>query len=179
MEALGLPTVLPFHRKIVNDPAFIGDASANKFGIYTRWIETEWLNDIPAWSGVADIAAEPAERHNVVVEVGGKRIEVSLPKRLLGSAGPVPAGHAPKRKSHSHATAGGGSGNTIKAPMQSTVVKIAVAVGETVQEGDLVVVLEAMKMEQPMTAHRAGTIKSITAEVGATVPAGTVLLELE
>ncbi len=179
MEVLGLPTVLPFHRKIVNDPAFIGDESANKFGIYTRWIESEWVNDIPAWSGVADLAVEPAERHNVVVEVGGKRIEVSLPKRLLGAAGPVTAGHAPKRKSHSHATAGGGSGNTIKAPMQSTVVKIAVAVGEAVQEGDLVVVLEAMKMEQPMTAHKAGTIKSITAAVGATVPAGTVLLELE
>ena len=117
----------------------------------------------------------------MVVEVDGKRIEVSLPKRLLGStaASGVPAGHAPKRKSHSHATAGGGSGNTIKAPMQSTVVKIAVAVGETVQEGDLVVVLEAMKMEQPINAHRSGKIKSVTAEVGTTVPAGTVLLEIE
>jgi acetyl-CoA/propionyl-CoA carboxylase, biotin carboxylase, biotin carboxyl carrier protein len=181
MEVAGLPTVLPFHRKIVNDPAFIGDVAANKFGIYTRWIETEWVNDIPAWSGVAETGEEPAERNNVVVEVDGKRIEVSLPKRLLGStaASGVPAGHAPKRKSHSHATAGGGSGNTIKAPMQSTVVKIAVAVGDTVAEGDLVVVLEAMKMEQPINAHRAGKIKSVSAEVGTTVPAGTVLLEIE
>ena len=181
MEVAGLPTVLPFHRKIVNDPAFIGDVAANKFGIYTRWIETEWINDIPAWTGVAESGEEPAERNNVVVEVDGKRIEVSLPKRLLGAtaSGGVPAGHAPKRKSHSHATAGGGSGNTIKAPMQSTVVKIAVAVGETVAEGDLVVVLEAMKMEQPINAHRAGKIKSVTAEVGTTVPAGTVLLEIE
>jgi acetyl-CoA/propionyl-CoA carboxylase biotin carboxyl carrier protein len=182
MEVAGLPTVLPFHRKIVNDPAFIGDHAANKFGIYTRWIETEWNNDIPAWSGVAEPAAEPAERNNVVVEVGGKRVEISLPKRLLTGAGAIagaPVGQAPKRKTHSHATAGGGTGNSVKAPMQSTVVKIAVAVGDSVQEGDLVVVLEAMKMEQPMNAHKAGTIKSITAVVGETVPAGTVLLELE
>ena len=181
IEVLGLPTVLPFHRKIVNEPAFIGNASENKFGIYTRWIETEWVNDIPAWSGVTEIASDLTDRNNVVVEVDGKRIEVSLPKRLLGSAGAsaVTTGHAPKRKTHSHATAGGGTGNTIKAPMQSTVVKVAVAVGEIVQEGDLVIVLEAMKMEQPMTAHRAGKVRSITAEVGATVPAGTVLLEIE
>lgn len=183
MEVTGLPTVLPFHRKIVNDPAFIGDAATNKFGIYTRWIETEWVNDIPAWSGIPGSIEEPAERNNVVVEVAGKRIEVSLPKRLLAAGAPVAggaiAGHAPKRKSHSHATAGGGSGNAIKAPMQSTVVKLAVAVGDTVAEGDLVIVLEAMKMEQPMNAHKAGKVKSINAEVGATVPAGTVLLELE
>jgi acetyl-CoA/propionyl-CoA carboxylase biotin carboxyl carrier protein len=180
MEVAGLPTVIPFHRRIVNDPAFIGNAAENKFGIYTRWIETEFINDIPAWSGLGEPAEAPTERNNVVVEVDGKRIEVSMPKRLGASAsGPVNAGHAPKRKSHSHATAGGGSGNTIKAPMQSTVVKLAVNVGETVQEGDLVVVLEAMKMEQPMNAHKAGKVKSISVEVGATVPAGTVLLEIE
>ncbi|WP_138315248.1 biotin carboxylase N-terminal domain-containing protein [Rhodoluna limnophila] len=185
MEVAGLPTVLPFHRKIVNDPAFIGDEQANKFGIYTRWIETEWVNDIPAWTGVAEPTGEIAERNNVVVEVDGKRIEVSLPKRLLaagaGVAGPAIAGAAPKRKSHGSASAGSGgaSGNALKAPMQSTVVKIAVAVGDTVNEGDLVVVLEAMKMEQPMNAHKTGVIKSISAVVGTTVPAGTVLLEFE
>ncbi len=183
MQVEGLPTVLPFHRKIVNDPAFIGDAAKNKFGIYTRWIETEFNNDIEAWNGIHDDGAPAAERNNVVVEVDGKRIEVSLPKRLLagGGAGAATAhaGAAPKRKSHGSASAGGASGNAIKAPMQSTVVKIAVAVGDTVAEGDLVVVLEAMKMEQPMSAHKAGVVKSIAAEVGVTVPAGTVLLELE
>ena len=181
MEVAGLPTVLPFHRKIVNDPAFIGDHNTNKFGIYTRWIETEFVNDIPAWSGVAEPGAEPAERNNVVVEVDGKRIEVSLPNRLLGSgaaaAGPV--ARAPKRASHGTASGPTSSGNAVKAPMQSTVVKVAVSVGDTVAEGDLVIVLEAMKMEQPMNAHKAGTVKSITAVVGETVPAGTVLLELE
>ena len=181
MQVEGLPTVLPFHRKIVNDPAFIGDVKANKFGIYTRWIETEWNNDIEAWSGIAEDAPASSERNNVVVEVAGKRIEVSLPKRLLSGGGvAATAGAAPKRKasSGSHAS-GAASGNAIKSPMQSTVVKIAVNVGDTVAEGDLVIVLEAMKMEQPMNAHKSGTVKSISAEVGVTVPAGTVLLEIE
>ena len=176
MEVNGLPTVLPFHRKIVNEPAFIG--VDGKFGVYTRWIETEWVNDIPAWNGVSDLATEPEDRNNVVVEVDGKRIEVSLPKRLVASGGSnAHAGRAPKRKAH--ATAGGPSGNTVKAEMQSTVVKIAVAEGDKVLEGDLVIVLEAMKMEQPIKAHKAGTVTKISAEVGSTIPAGTVLLEIE
>jgi acetyl-CoA/propionyl-CoA carboxylase biotin carboxyl carrier protein len=176
MEVNGLPTVLPFHRKIVNDPAFIG--ADGKFGIYTRWIETEWVNDIPAWSGVADLPTEPEARNNVVLEIDGKRIEVSLPKRLVAAGGSsAHAGRAPKRKAH--AAAGGPSGNTVKAEMQSTVVKIAVAEGDTVAEGDLVIVLEAMKMEQPIKAHKAGKIAKISAEVGSTIPAGTVLLEIE
>jgi len=182
MQVEGLPTVLPFHRKIVNDAAFIGDAKANKFGIYTRWIETEWTNDIEAWAGIAEDANATAERNNVVVEVNGKRIEVSLPKRLLSGGGTAAAtaGAAPKRKASGGSHSGGGaSGNTVKSPMQSTVVKIAVNVGDSVNEGDLVIVLEAMKMEQPMNAHKSGTIKSISAEVGVTVPAGTVLLEIE
>ena len=175
MEVNGLPTVLPFHRKIVNEPAFIG--VDGKFGVYTRWIETEWVNDIPAWGGVADQPTEPEDRNNVVVEVGGKRIEVSLPKRLVASGGGTAAGRAPKRKSH--AQAGGPTGNSVKAEMQSTVVKIAVSEGDKVEIGDLIVVLEAMKMEQPIKAHKAGTITKISAEVGTTVPAGTLLLEIE
>ncbi len=178
MQVEGLPTVLPFHRKIVNDPAFIGDQKTGKFGIYTRWIETEWNNDIPAWGGTHDEASAPVERTNVTVEVGGKRIEVSLPARLVGS-GSTSAKAAPKRRSSGGVAGGGNTGSALKAPMQSTVVKIAVEVGQDVAEGELVVVLEAMKMEQPMTAHRAGKIKSISASVGETVPAGTVLLEFE
>lgn len=178
LEVAGLPTVIPFHRKIVLEPAFIGNKETNSFGIYTQWIETEWVNDIPAWTGLTEAQSEPAERNNLVVEVGGKRIEVSLPKRLLSSGRGAAPSHAPKRKSHSHASAGAGSGNLIKAPMQSTVVKIAVSVGDTVQEGDLVLVLEAMKMEQPIIAHKSGTIASISAEVGVTVGAGTALLEI-
>ena len=181
MQVEGLPTVLPFHRKIVNDPAFIGDTAKNSFGIYTRWIETEWTNDIEAWNGIHDQDAPAGERNNVVVEVDGKRIEVSMPQRILtGSSNhAVPhAGSAPKRKSHGTAS-GASSGNVVKAPMQSTVVKIAVAVGDTVAEGDLLIVLEAMKMEQPMLANKSGVVKSISAEIGVTIAAGTVLLELE
>jgi acetyl-CoA/propionyl-CoA carboxylase biotin carboxyl carrier protein len=179
MAVEGLPTVLPFHRKIVNDPAFIGDDAAGKFGIYTRWIETEWVNDIPAWNGVAEDGAEPAERSSVTVEIGGKRIEVSLPSHLGVSGAASKTTKAPKRKGTGAVSGGGQSGNAIKAPMQSTVVKIAVEVGQEVAEGELVVVLEAMKMEQPLTAHRAGKIKAIAGKVGETVPAGTVLLEFE
>ncbi|MDE2386230.1 MAG: ATP-grasp domain-containing protein [Actinomycetales bacterium] len=182
MEVNGLPTVLPFHRKIVNDPAFIGDVATNKFGVYTRWIETEWVNDLEPWSGVAEAGEEPAERNNVVVEVDGKRIEVSLPKRLLAAGGgtaTATSGHAPKRRSAGAAAGGGNTGNSVKTPMQATVVKLAVAVGDKVVEGDLVVVLEAMKMEQPINAHKSGTVKAISAEVGTTYPAGTVLVEFE
>jgi acetyl-CoA/propionyl-CoA carboxylase biotin carboxyl carrier protein len=179
MAVEGLPTVLPFHRKIVNDPAFIGDEAASKFGIYTRWIETEWVNDIPAWNGIAEDGTEPAERSSVTVEVGGKRIEVSLPSHLGISGAASKTAKAPKRKGTGAVSGGGQSGNAIKAPMQSTVVKIAVEVGQEVAEGELVVVLEAMKMEQPLTAHRAGKVKAIAGKVGETVPAGTVLLEFE
>jgi len=181
MQVEGLPTVLPFHRKIVNDPAFIGDTAKSSFGIYTRWIETEWTNDIEAWNGIHDQDAPVGERNNVVIEVDGKRIEVSMPQRILaGSSNQVAAhaGSAPKRKSHGTAS-GASSGNVVKAPMQSTVVKIAVAVGDTVAEGDLLIVLEAMKMEQPMSANKSGVVKSISAEIGVTIAAGTVLLELE
>jgi acetyl-CoA/propionyl-CoA carboxylase biotin carboxyl carrier protein len=181
MQVEGLPTVLPFHRKIVNDPAFIGDTAKNSFGIYTRWIETEWTNDIEAWNGIHDQDAPAADRNNVVVEVDGKRIEVSMPQRVHAGAATTSvaqAGAAPRRKSHGTAS-GASSGNLLKAPMQSTVVKIAVAVGDKVAEGDLLIVLEAMKMEQPMAAKKSGVVKSILAEVGVTIPAGTVLLELE
>lgn len=178
MQVLGLPTVLPFHRAIVDDQAFIGDGKS--FGIFTRWIETDWNNQIEPWSGVQEPLGAPEPRHEVVVEVSGKRLEVSVPRRLLvGEIGSA-QGHAPKRKSSSH-TSGhtGAKGNALLAPMQATVVKIAVQPGEHVEEGDLVVILEAMKMEQPLTAHRAGTVTRVGVEVGATISAGTLLLEIE
>ena len=179
MHVEGLPTVLPFHRKIVNEPAFVGDTAKNTFGVYTRWIETEWNNDIAAWTGMHEEETVSGERNNVVVEVDGKRIEVSLPQRILASGqASAHAGVAPKRKAHGTAS-GGSSEKVLKAPMQSTVVKIAVAVGDKVTEGDLLIVLEAMKMEQPMMASVSGVVKSISAEIGVTISAGTLLLELE
>jgi acetyl-CoA/propionyl-CoA carboxylase biotin carboxyl carrier protein len=179
LEVLGLPTVSPFHRKSVEDPAFIG--VGGKFGVYTRWIETEWINDLEPWGGQADqVDLFPESRNSVVVEVEGKRIEVSVPERLLhtGSGSPT-AGRAPKRRISAHHASAGGSESAIKAPMQSTVVKLAVSVGDKIVEGDQVIVLEAMKMEQSITSQRDGTIKSIKVSVGDTVPSGTVLIEFE
>ncbi|MBB5632700.1 acetyl-CoA/propionyl-CoA carboxylase biotin carboxyl carrier protein [Cryobacterium mesophilum] len=171
-EVAGLPTVLPFHRKIVRDPAF----TSAPFSVYTRWIETDFDNDIEPWSGSLVEATPPASRQNVVVEVGGKRIEVSLPSPMLGAAASAPAAVPPRRSAGSVvATA---TGDSVKAPMQATVVKLAVNDGDRVVKGDLVLVLEAMKMEQPLTAHKDGVISDINAVVGATVSSGHLLLNI-
>jgi acetyl-CoA/propionyl-CoA carboxylase biotin carboxyl carrier protein len=176
LQVEGMPTVIPFHRKIVNDPAFIG--SNGSFGIYTRWIETEWNNDIEPWSGSATESAPSLERNSVVVEVDGKRIEVSLPKQLFltgGSSKPVV--RSPKRKAHAGVQID--SGKHLTAQMQATVVKIAVAEGDKVAAGQQLLVLEAMKMESPQHAVKEATVKKIHVAVGATVPAGTMLIEFE
>ena len=175
MDIEGMPTVIPFHRKIVNDPAFIG--SNGKFGIYTRWIETEWNNDIEPWSGSNQPGAAAPARNSVVVEVDGKRIEVSLPKQLFLSGGSKPAASAPKRKAHTNVQAD--SGKHLTAQMQATVVKIAVAEGDKVTAGQQLLVLEAMKMESPQNAVKDAVVKKIHVAVGATVPAGTMLIEFE
>ena len=178
-EVAGLPTVLPFHRAVVRDEAF-APSNGSPFSVYTRWIETEYVNEIEPWTGElgSDAAAGPEKRQDVVVEVGGKRVEVSLPQNLFrGGGAAVAAAPAPRRRgSGSVATAA--SGNAVKSPMQATVVKVAVADGDTVVKGDLILVLEAMKMEQPLTAHRDGTIANLAAEVGVTVSSGHVLLEI-
>jgi acetyl-CoA/propionyl-CoA carboxylase biotin carboxyl carrier protein len=175
-EVAGLPTVLPFHRKVVTEPAFT--AEDGRFGVYTRWIETEFVNDIEPWGGMLPEAGTPEKRHDVVVEVDGKRISVSLPTKLLPSSGSVSSSPAPKRRS-----SGGGvataTGSTVQAPMQATIVKVAVQEGDKVVKGDLVLVLEAMKMEQPIMAHKDGTITALDASVGATVSAGHHLLAIE
>ena len=178
-EVAGLPTVLPFHRAIVRDAAFAPEGG-EPFGVYTRWIETEWAGGLEPWSGAADAPRGAEERQSVVLEVGGKRVEVTLPSQLLASPGARAAAPAPKRANSGKSGGGSASasGNSITAPMQATIVKVAVAEGAQVAKGDLVVVLEAMKMEQPLTAHKDGTIQGINVEVGATVGAGTRLLDI-
>jgi acetyl-CoA/propionyl-CoA carboxylase, biotin carboxylase, biotin carboxyl carrier protein len=171
-EVAGLPTVLPFHRKIVRDPAF----TSSPFSVYTRWIETDFHNDIEPWSGSLADTAGPAQRHSVVVEVDGKRVSVSLPSKLMPSSGAVSNAPAPKRRGAGAVS--GATGDSVKAPMQATIVKLAVKEGDKVVKGDLVVVLEAMKMEQPIAAHKDGTIAAVSAAVGTTVPSGTVLLNI-
>ena len=174
----GMPTVLPFHRAVVRDPDFTGEP----FSVHTRWIETEWAGGLQPYAGPVADAAEPSPRETVVVEVGGRRLEVTLPAGLgaaSAAAGAVAGGggRAPKRSG----SRGGGAavgGDALTSPMQGTIVKIAVADGDRVDAGDLVVVLEAMKMEQPLTAHKAGTVKGLTAAVGEVVTSGAVLCEL-
>jgi acetyl-CoA/propionyl-CoA carboxylase, biotin carboxylase, biotin carboxyl carrier protein len=179
----GMPTVLPFHRAVVRDPAFATDDST-PFAVHTRWIETEFDNSIAPYqaTGGPDGDGGPAERERVTVEVGGRRLEVVLPAGLGSgaAAGHAPAGHVAKRPPRRSGHAGAAvSGDALTSPMQGTIVKLAVAEGQVVALGDLVVVLEAMKMEQPLTAHRAGTVTGLTAEVGATVASGTVLCEIK
>jgi acetyl-CoA/propionyl-CoA carboxylase biotin carboxyl carrier protein len=173
----GMATVLPFHRLVVDDPAF-----AEQFTVHTRWIETEWDNTVAPFAGAA-AAEEEAPRHSVVVEVGGRRLEVSLPGDLSlggggGSRNQLPPPRTTTRKRHGKG-APKASGDAVTAPMQGTVIKVAVSDGDTVHTGDLIVVLEAMKMENPVTAHKDGTVTSLDAEPGSSVGQGTVLCEIK
>ncbi len=177
----GMPTVTPFHRKVVSDPAFAPADPSEKFTIHTRWIETEFVNDHPRvcrWLGRRRRARRAPD--------GGRRGGRQA-TRGLAARWPVPrrwvrAGAARKkapRRSGAAKAGAAASGDSLTAPMQGTIVKIAVDEGATVAEGDLVVVLEAMKMEQPITAHKAGTVTGLAAEVGATVSNGAVLCEIK
>ncbi len=170
----GMPTVIPFHRTVVDDPAYT--AENGDFTVYTTWIETDFDNQLEPYVASGDDPDEPLERERVVVEVGGKRVEVVLPGGL-GATAAVAGAKKPKRKSGGGGAAAA-SGDSLTSPMQGTVVKIAVEDGQEVEEGDLVVVIEAMKMEQPINAHKAGTISNLSAEVGATIGAGAVVAEI-
>ncbi len=171
----GMPTVIPFHRSVVDDPAYI--AADGEFGVYTSWIESEYDNQLEPYVGSGEDPDEPVERERVVVEVGGKRVEVVLPGGLGASAAVAGAGKKPKRKASGSGAAAAG-GDSLTSPMQGTVVKVAVEDGQDVAEGDLIVVIEAMKMEQPINAHKAGTISNLSAEVGATIGAGAVVADI-
>ncbi|MFF7726917.1 acetyl/propionyl/methylcrotonyl-CoA carboxylase subunit alpha [Streptomyces sp. NPDC008001] len=174
----GMATAIPFHQAVVTDPAF----TADPFHVHTRWIETEFNNTIEPFAGsaVAEDEAETEGRETVVVEVGGKRLEVSLPSSLgMTLARTAAAGGAKPKRRAAKKAGSAASGDALTSPMQGTIVKVAVEEGQEVAAGELVVVLEAMKMEQPLNAHRAGTIKGITAEVGASVSSGAVICEIK
>ncbi|APT81970.1 acetyl-CoA carboxylase biotin carboxylase subunit [Corynebacterium ammoniagenes] len=173
----GLPTVIPFHQAITADPAFIGDGES--FDIYTKWIEEEWNNEVPAYVDPAEAAEDsdelPAQKY--VVEVDGRRVEVALPGNLAVGGGAAPRKKSKKRR-------GGGakaavSGDTVVAPMQGTVIKVNVENGQEVAEGDVIVVLEAMKMENPVKAHKAGIISDLAVESGSQINKGNPILEIK
>jgi acetyl-CoA/propionyl-CoA carboxylase biotin carboxyl carrier protein len=176
---------------VVRDPAFTGEP----FTVHTRWIETEFGNDLAPYSPAeadGDAVAGAAARERITVEVGGKRLEVTLPAGLGAvGAGPAGAGGAgagagraagrgrPGRGGRRGGGAGGAaSGDDLVSPMQGTIVKIVASDGEQVSAGDTVVVLEAMKMEQPLTAHKAGSVAGLSVQVGQTVPAGEVICQI-
>jgi acetyl-CoA/propionyl-CoA carboxylase, biotin carboxylase, biotin carboxyl carrier protein len=171
----GMPTVIPFHATVVDDPAYVGDGES--FGVYTSWIETEFDNQIPPYAGETAEAEEPEERQKVTVEVGGRRLEVVIPAGLGGLAATAGA-KKPKRSGGKKAGAAA-SGDSVTSPMQGTIVKVVVEEGQEVTEGDAIVVIEAMKMEQPLKAHKSGTVTSLQAEVGQTVTNGAVICELK
>ena len=172
----GIPTVLPFHRRVVEDPAFAPEDPEQAFSVHTTWIESAFDNDLPA----APLPSQPEEaedREAVVIEVDGRRVEISLPASLR-----APQAAVRQRRKRQHRASGEGAaagGNSVAAPMQGTIVKVLSEEGQSVSDGDLLVVLEAMKMEQPITAHRSGVIKGLNAEVGATVSAGAVLCQID
>jgi acetyl-CoA/propionyl-CoA carboxylase, biotin carboxylase, biotin carboxyl carrier protein len=181
-EIDGMPTVLPFHRAVVRDPAF----TTEPFSVHTRWIETEFAAEIPPYAGTAAAADDAEPRERITVEVGGKRLEVTVPASLGagdGSAGARGRNGGPSARTRTGRRGGGGvggghTGDELVSPMQGTIVKIVAADGEHVEVGDTIVVLEAMKMEQPLTAHKAGTVAGLSISVGQTVPAGAVICQL-
>jgi len=176
----GMPTVIPFHAAVVSDPAFIGSPAENpeSFDVYTQWIETDFDNQITPYAGDRPDAPEPDERHKVTVEVDGRRLEVVLPGGLAAVGGSSSGARKPKRAAGKKAGAAA-SGDSVASPMQGTIVKVAVSDGDSVAEGDTIVVLEAMKMEQPLKAHKAGTVTGLKAEVGTGVTNGEVICEIK
>jgi acetyl-CoA/propionyl-CoA carboxylase biotin carboxyl carrier protein len=176
-EIGGMPTIIPFHRVVLEDPAFTDEP----FSVHTRWIETDWTGSVEPYdaaaSGAPAEAGATAERERVTVEVGGRRFDVVLPGSLGtgGGARSSATRKTPPTSRRSTAVQQAASGDSLTAPMQGTIVKVAVTEGQQVEAGELVVVLEAMKMEQPINAHQAGTITDLTAAIGDVVGAGTAL----
>ncbi len=176
-EIAGMPTVIPFHRAVVSDEAFAPADPEQPFTIHTRWIETEFDNTVTPFDGAAAEAGPTPARERVTVEVDGKRLEVVLPAGLGSGIPAAGTAAAPRRASRRKAGAAA-SGDALTTPMQGTIVKIAVAEGDQVESGQLVVVIEAMKMEQPLNAHKTGTVSALNAELGQTLSSGAVICEI-
>lgn len=158
----GIATALPFHRAVVRDGAFTSDP----FRVFTGWIESEFDNQIPPFTGTAE-AHDDQVIERLVVEVDGHRLEVGL------------VSEQPKRRRSHSVQSFKNRGDALTSPMQGTVVKIAVHDGDEVTEGDLIVVLEAMKMEQPLIAHKSGRIQGLVMAVGSNIASGATICEIK
>ncbi|HEX7265845.1 MAG TPA: biotin carboxylase N-terminal domain-containing protein [Streptosporangiaceae bacterium] len=183
-EVGGMPTVLPFHRAVVHDPAFTGEP----FSVHTRWIETEFAGSVPPDSGPpgqagdGDAGGGQPGRERITVEVQGKRLEVVLPAglgRTDAAAAQRPAGPGGRARRSARSGAAQANGDALTCPMQGTIVKIVASEGQRVSAGDTVMVLEAMKMEQPLTAHKDGTVTGLAVTIGQTVAAGDAVCQLK
>ena len=175
----GMPTVVPFHRHIVENPAFVGDDT--HFDVYTKWIEEEWENPIPPYVDPADAeeAEEATPNQKVVVEIDGRRVEIALPGDLALASGGAGGAKKKAKKRRSGGSKAGVSGDAVAAPMQGTVIKVNVEEGQEVAEGEVVVVLEAMKMENPVKAHKSGVVTDLAVSAGEGVTKGSVMMELK
>ena len=175
----GMPTVVPFHRHIVENPAFVGDDT--HFDVYTKWIEEEWENPIPPYVDPADAeeAEEATPNQKVVVEIDGRRVEIALPGGLALAGGGAGGAKKKAKKRRSGGSKAGVSGDAVAAPMQGTVIKVNVEEGQEVAEGEVVVVLEAMKMENPVKAHKSGVVTDLAVSAGEGVTKGSVMMELK
>jgi acetyl-CoA/propionyl-CoA carboxylase biotin carboxyl carrier protein len=157
----GIATALPFHRAVVENSAF----NSEPFAVFTGWIESEFNNTIAPYEHGGERSHENI-LERFVVEVDGHRLEVGI------------LNDRPKRRRSNTARTFKNQGNALSSPMQGTVVKIAVANGDHVDEGDLIAVLEAMKMEQPLLAHKSGTISELIIAVGTNVVSGAKICEI-
>ena len=177
-EITGLPTVIPFHRAVVKDPAFAGE-KASDFAVHTNWIETEFANDIEPWDGAVEEGFDQQDLYRtVVVEVEGRRLKVGVPSGIFAAGQNANVGKAPHRVKGSLNSQGSATG-IVLSPMQATVIRLMVEEGSTVVTGDTLCVLEAMKMEQPIVAHRDGSIVSIRVLAGDSVSGGQHLMEIQ
>jgi acetyl-CoA/propionyl-CoA carboxylase biotin carboxyl carrier protein len=175
-EITGLPTVIPFHRAIVEDPAFTASGQ-DGFSVHTRWIETEFTTDIEPWEGAIEEGFDAEDLYRtVVVEVEGRRLKVGVPAGIFAAGQSASLGKAPKRASTQ--LVGGSTEGTITSPMQATVVKVMVEVGTSVVAGDILCVLEAMKMEQPIMAPKDGVVEAVNISVGDSISGGHLLVVL-
>ncbi|MCC2592336.1 ATP-grasp domain-containing protein [Tessaracoccus sp. OS52] len=176
LQVEGMPTVLPFHRAVLTEPAFT--AADGVFAVHTRWIETEFTGEIPPYAGILGDAEDAGEREVIAVEVNGRRMEVKLPAGFGARPTAARTPRKPTRRSRGGAKVSAPSGNALSAPMQGTIVKVVAVEGALIEAGQPVAVIEAMKMEQPLNAHRGGIVRSLAIEPGQSVSAGMVLCEI-
>ncbi len=176
LQVDGMPTVVPFHEAVLRDPAFT--AVDGDFRVHTRWIETEFTGEIAPYAGTIGEPDDDGEPEIIAVEVNGRRMEVKLPAGFRARPSSSSKVTKPTRRARGGSKVSAPSGNALTAPMQGTIVKVNVQEGDAVVEGQPVAVIEAMKMEQPLAAHRAGVISALAMEIGGSVSAGQVLCEI-